>query len=896
MCLFSNIILLQCVCTYTINRRDLSTLGAAVDDLSISSSIRHSENSKQLETVKLDILLAVREDGKALTDALNQISHNGASANFAAEKRYEDLLAKLISLAKDYAIQANSFDKAEKILSSLLFSAIEDRRSNISMPESRTFGWIFGEDEENNSDDKNLGSDSEVEEDSDTGYANEIDNVENRRSFEDQENAMAERIHCAKASELFQTWLRVGKGLFYISGKAGSGKSTLMKFIVDHRKTKELLDEWARSYKRQLTTASFFFWNAGAALQKSHEGLLRSLLFQILNQCRDLIPPAMPERWKADKFTLSHLEARPWTLKELSDAINRVTENASIVNGSFCFFIDGLDEYQGAHRSLVKDIHCLCTSSFVKICVSSRPWNIFEHAFGQAGQIWKLSLQDCTKSDIHRFIQSQLAEDDTFKELVQSHIQAYKLIDKIEHRADGVFLWVVLVVRELHAELDELGSFEELEEKLDSLPPDLDAFFKHILDGIDKPYKRYMAKLLLLCLEHHNLPLVFVHFLYEDTTKPGWVFSGSVTSVSPEVRGAWEKEARRKVNKWCRDLLQVRNMGWMMDEEGPATGFSHRSVKDYLQQEQTLQDLYGLAGSDFEPYLTKARLYLAFIKCLDDRTAMNPRGAGYYRRRQYRPFFTKLAEYTLNQAKYEQTAKSEAGWQQIVKEIDQACTDIWVRNGKGPFHWTSSCLSTEEDTIAASYSTFLMYTIQHNLLFYVREKIAEMSDEDCRSQGSYLFFSSLCNSHLKSWSTPFDGIWTLPQQLLLRGVDVNAEIELIRPSSDETEPSKSITRTVWETFLKQEYDNLSISDYLRILHLCLEAGANVHCALPEGFTSLGSCLVVGYVNCIGALGEEDTMVLKKILSSFEISVEWNEVTNSPDVHRPWVGKVRETLQ
>jgi len=78
----------------------------------------------------------------------------------------------------------------------------------------------------------------------------------------------------------FSSWLQDGSGLFWIHGKPGSGKSTLMKFIVKHKLTWELLHNW-KANKVEIT-ASFFFHYRGSALQKSFEGLLRSLITQIL--------------------------------------------------------------------------------------------------------------------------------------------------------------------------------------------------------------------------------------------------------------------------------------------------------------------------------------------------------------------------------------------------------------------------------------------------------------------------------------------------------------------------------------------------------------------------------------------------------------------------------------
>lgn len=48
----------------------------------------------------------------------------------------------------------------------------------------------------------------------------------------------------ATARNNFTKWLRIGGNIFHISGKAGSGKSTLMKFICSHERTREELLVW----------------------------------------------------------------------------------------------------------------------------------------------------------------------------------------------------------------------------------------------------------------------------------------------------------------------------------------------------------------------------------------------------------------------------------------------------------------------------------------------------------------------------------------------------------------------------------------------------------------------------------------------------------------------------
>lgn len=93
----------------------------------------------------------------------------------------------------------------------------------------------------------------------------------------------------------FAEWLETGDGLYWINGKAGSGKSTLLKLVSRHAATIERLSAWKGDF--ELFTASFFFWSSGTMLQRSQEGMLRSLLHDILLKIPQLIPIVFPTHW-----------------------------------------------------------------------------------------------------------------------------------------------------------------------------------------------------------------------------------------------------------------------------------------------------------------------------------------------------------------------------------------------------------------------------------------------------------------------------------------------------------------------------------------------------------------------------------------------------------------------
>lgn len=95
----------------------------------------------------------------------------------------------------------------------------------------------------------------------------------------------------------FPVWLQSGKEIYWINGKAGSGKSTLMKYIFNSATTDKYLTRWAGRSK--LCKVGFFFWNSGNTQQRSQLGLFRSLLYDVLRKNRDLIPILLPEQWAA---------------------------------------------------------------------------------------------------------------------------------------------------------------------------------------------------------------------------------------------------------------------------------------------------------------------------------------------------------------------------------------------------------------------------------------------------------------------------------------------------------------------------------------------------------------------------------------------------------------------
>ncbi|KAJ4164332.1 hypothetical protein LMH87_006009 [Akanthomyces muscarius] len=393
-----------------------------------------------------------------------------------------------------------------------------------------------------------------------------------------------------------QAWLERGSGIFWISGKPGAGKSTLMKFIADHESAQEALSKWSAPKRAVIVT--HYFWCAGTQMQRSHNGLLQTLLFEILRQLPDAIESLLPERWSSPNV-------KGWAMADLYNALFTIVGQPDLPV-KFCFFIDGLDEFDGDHLALCHELMDLAKSENVKLCLSSRPWSVFEEAFGSA-KMGNLRLHDLTKSDIVNFVLDRFAQHpETTTSLAPNDLQNIAL--EISGQSQGVFLWVSLATKCLLEALSEGCSLSTLLENLRRYPSELDDFFTYTLESIPSDAQLTMATSFLIT-EAAEKPLdVGIYYFHEmEFADPDYVLS---LSPEPPSRLEYRRQLSHTTQQFetlCRGLLAV-------DQKTRVVNCLHRTVRDYLDQPQTKAMLSDKAPSGFSPSLCLLRASAAWTK------------------------------------------------------------------------------------------------------------------------------------------------------------------------------------------------------------------------------------------------------------------------------------------
>ncbi|KAK4501641.1 hypothetical protein PRZ48_007450 [Zasmidium cellare] len=458
---------------------------------------------------------------------------------------------------------------------------------------------------------------------------------------------------------------------YWVSAKPGAGKSSLVRFLDKSLRLDQHMQPWA---EEKVFRLRYYFWNPGSPLQKSLIGLLRTFLYQLYEQSEELLLSCIPLRKRIEVTSAANVQDLNWSMIELKETFRKfVSQSPS--SARFLILVDGLDEIDGDEDSrdeLVEFLSGLSSSPNIKMCVSSRRWTVFEDAFARCPQ---LRLEDLNSRDIHTYVRGQLMEQPRYEQMLTYEPSAAHLIDHVIRKAQGVFLWTRLVVKELTRGIRDGDNYHTLCEKLESMPDDLNAYFARLIDSIE-PYHRREACILLQIALHDERafttlhPLRLIDLMFIQEADHDFALTATRQAYVQNFLNAEELLSRldstlRRISSLCKGLLEcffhggstLEDFSIKQDVPGveiamqwsyanwtgkrfsprsvanlPRTllpvlethkytafdfriDFMHRSLRDYLLEPPMLQFLSQHAGGHFDArnYLRNARLVEMFM-------------------------------------------------------------------------------------------------------------------------------------------------------------------------------------------------------------------------------------------------------------------------------------------
>jgi hypothetical protein len=534
----------------------------------------------------------------------------------------------------------------------------------------------------------------------------------------------------------FFKWLTDSSGIYWINGKAGSGKSTLMRYIYANPKTRRLLSNWAAPLPP--TTATFFFWNNGNKLQKDRVGFLRSILYEIFDQHRELILNRLPALWARSYTSLiqsiTQRKRETWSVIILRKLFQELVAQDKFPL-KVCLFVDGLDEYDGGHGKIVELIQDISKLADVKVCISSRPLKIFEDTFRSAP---KLCLEDLTSQDIRQYAMDRLGENARFKQLtLEEPVKAPEFVEEIVRKADGVFLWAVLVVKSLIADLGNRDDIPDLQRRLGLLPRKLGDLYAYILHKIGPSHQRKASEYFQLLRavnlvdeimssaeEDPEMLTIFGLALADDADSDLDSALNSPTWTDLVITQKCENMIDR-LKVCCSGLLEVRGYDYSTCSMSLRPRYAvagswrrvqylHRTLREYLEQPESWKSQLQLTSSyGFNPHLQMLKSYMMQFKVL-------PVGPD---------FLEQNMPITLSHAHFADTGVAQP-YVDLLDGLDRIATQVWQQ-------------ITFEEGILNYWidDPMLLKAVQYGCGTYVKYKLNPRNNYAIRNQHLMLQFS-----------------------------------------------------------------------------------------------------------------------------------------------------------
>ena len=257
-----------------------------------------------------------------------------------------------------------------------------------------------------------------------------------------------------------------------------------MKYLTENERTKELVS------KTSIPTflISYFFYELGDPQEKAFVSLLHAFVYRLLEEVHHISKRASCVLIRVLEPYMTQTRDQPWAQKVLQEALRHIVVNFPLDAG-VVLFIDGFDECEGSHADQLDFLKDLVESSkgsklSIKICIASRPDVDIQLRLSMYPS---LAIHRLTNPNISLYVTRRLK---AAWELMASQPDGttatfdQELIDNVVRKAEGVFLWVNLVVTQLVMAIEAEAEGSDLHRQVARSPEGLEQLYQSIVAKI----------------------------------------------------------------------------------------------------------------------------------------------------------------------------------------------------------------------------------------------------------------------------------------------------------------------------------------------------------------------------------------------------------------------------
>ena len=428
----------------------------------------------------------------------------------------------------------------------------------------------------------------------------------------------------------FINWIQSKGRIFWIYGKPGAGKSTLMKQIMESKQMVDLLPRKSVP----VITVSYFFYELGQPQEKLFGSLLHAIICALLHSFHRRDHSALSNIMRTLKprsgIYLGDQKRLDRKDDKLKDALRQVLAACQSTAQLF-LFIDGMDECEGNRGEQLDFLIAWIESSTksklsVRACIASRDEL---HIRLRLSTYPSLAIHQFTRVSISAYVTRRLRDTWELMSAQPGCTTArfdQDLIDLIVQKAEGVFLWVNLVVTQLSASIEEEAEAKELRRQLRDLPKDLGDLYARIIAKI--PDNDVHDAINFLGLYDHNIDLerlsaipLHVRTLWEFCVAD----QDSSTAVSckanfeevlhQDIQSRRDQclRMKRRIQRCCKSLIHVEDSD---DIHKAKVGLLHRTVMEFIIKDNRFDDLVARADQQLvrDPNISLMAMALRLLK------------------------------------------------------------------------------------------------------------------------------------------------------------------------------------------------------------------------------------------------------------------------------------------